>query len=179
MRRILWMVVLLAAPVPAQDQAAIARTAAGCGPDSVQFDVKTDKKQHPFAPATKDQAVVYVFQDEVRDKTIYIGSVSLRFGVDGQWVGATKGKSYFFFTLTPGNHNLCAERRMALHDSQHLTGAASLAAEAGKVYFFRARVEERSETQYPPSVKLEPVLDNAQAMLLVSSSAFSVSHPKK
>ncbi|MFY9531896.1 MAG: hypothetical protein WAR24_23580 [Candidatus Acidiferrales bacterium] len=37
------LLLLLASPVFAQDQAAVARAAAGCGPDQVEFDVKTDK----------------------------------------------------------------------------------------------------------------------------------------
>jgi hypothetical protein len=41
------LLTMLAVPVRAQDQATTARTAAGCGADNVQFDVKTDKSQHP------------------------------------------------------------------------------------------------------------------------------------
>ncbi len=175
----LWMLLFLASPATPQDDAAAIRAAAGCGPEWVQFDVHTDKKKHPFAAATQEKAVVYVFEDEIREETWYIGSVLIRVGLDGAWVGATKGRSYFFFTVAPGEHHLCADRHIMLQKSAKLTSAVSLTAEAGKVYFFRARVEERNEPQYPPSVKLEQVTDNAQAMLLVSSSAFSVSHAKK
>jgi hypothetical protein len=43
------MLMLFAYPVLAQDSAASALEAAGCGPNEVHFEVKTDKKQHPTA----------------------------------------------------------------------------------------------------------------------------------
>jgi hypothetical protein len=36
-------------PAPKEDQAAAARAAAGCGPSNVEFDLKTDTKQHPVS----------------------------------------------------------------------------------------------------------------------------------
>src|ERR1700719_2123867 len=38
---------LFAPPLFAQDDSVAARAAAGCGSDQVNFDVKSDKKQHP------------------------------------------------------------------------------------------------------------------------------------
>src|SRR6202042_3574096 len=104
----------LALPGLAQDQAAAARAAAGCGPKQVQFDVTTDKKQHTEGRPEAGKALVYVFEDERRDPNQVFGSVSTRVGVDGQWVGATHGKSYFFFSVDPGNHALCANWQSSL-----------------------------------------------------------------
>ena len=169
------LVAVLALPGLAQDQAA-ARAAAGCGPKQVQFDVTTDKKQHPEAKAETGKAVVYVFEEEKRDPNQVFGLVTTRIGVDGQWVGANHGKSYFFFSVDPGNHDLCANWQSSLKMYSKLASAASLTAEAGNVYYFRAVVEERTQT--PPGVRLEAV-DPAEGQLLRAASAVSSSHPRQ
>jgi hypothetical protein len=166
-----FLVAVFALPGLAQDQAA----AAGCGPKEVEFDVTTDKKQHPEAKAEAGKAAVYVFEDERRDPNQRFGSVTTRIGVDGQWVGANHGKSYFFFSVDPGNHALCANWQSSLKMYSKLASAGSFAAEAGKVYYFRASVEERTQT--PPAVRIESV-DPAEAQILRAASALSNSHPK-
>jgi len=47
MKKLILVIFLVASPAFAQDQAATARTAAGCGPSQVMFDVKTDDTKHP------------------------------------------------------------------------------------------------------------------------------------
>ena len=151
------LVALLAVPGLAQDQVAAARAAAGCGPDKVQFDVRTDKKQHPEAKAEAGMAAVYVFEDERRDPNeLPFGiadTATIRVGVDGQWVGADHGKSYFFFSVDLWDHDLCANWQSSLKSFSKLASAASLTAEAGKVYYFRASVDERTQTL--PAVRIE------------------------
>jgi hypothetical protein len=44
-------------PAIAQDQAATARTAAGCGPSQVQFDVKLDDTLHVLAQPEASKAI--------------------------------------------------------------------------------------------------------------------------
>jgi hypothetical protein len=34
--------------------------------------------------------------------------VTVRIGLDGTWAEASHGKSYFAFSVTPGEHHLCA-----------------------------------------------------------------------
>jgi hypothetical protein len=41
------LLALFAMPTFAQDQATAARTAAGCGADNIQYEVKADRTQHP------------------------------------------------------------------------------------------------------------------------------------
>jgi len=48
--------------------------------------------------------------------------------------------------------------------------------EAGKVYYLRTQVYERSEQDR--NVKMEPV-EIAEGQFLISASSFSTSHPKK
>jgi hypothetical protein len=168
---------LLTLPLIAQDQAAAARAAAGCGPDKVEFDVKTDKRQHSEAQPEADKALVYVFENERRDPdALPVLNVTTRIGLDGQWVGANHGTSYFFFSTNPGDHNLCASWQSSVRMYSKLASAATLTAEAGKVYYFQTTVDERNHRE--PSVRIDPV-DPAEAKILLAGSSLSVSHPKK
>jgi hypothetical protein len=60
MLRTALVVLLFASPALAQDSAANALAAAGCGANEVHFDVKTNKKQHPTAQPDAGKALVYV-----------------------------------------------------------------------------------------------------------------------
>jgi len=175
-----FIIALLLAPLLAQNQAAKAPEATGCGPNSVQFQVKTNMEQHTYAPAAPANAVVYVFEDQVRESGVYLGGgVTIRVGVDGQWVGALKGTSYMFFIVAPGEHQVCANRHTALGHPARLTSSASFTAEAGKIYYFRAQVDERNEPQYPNTVTLTRIQHDSEGQYLISTSGYSVSHPKK
>ncbi len=143
MMKTILAVLVFASPLFAQEPAPAASVRGGCGPSEAYFDVKTDRKQHPVAPADAGKALVYVFEDIERGPT-------MRVGLDGAWIGANKGKSYFFFSVDPG--------------------------EAGKVYYLRTQVYERTERDL--NVKFEPV-EAAEGQFLISASAFSTSHPKK
>src|SRR5580704_6216207 len=155
----------------AQDQAAAARTAAGCGPSQTQFDVKLDDTLHIPAQPEEGKAVVYVFEDDFTGPT-------MRIGVDGTWVGATNGKSFIYFTLAPGEHSVCTEWQSNVFKktSERVGAAKSLSVEAGKVYYLRMTFEE--VTQASGRIKLE-LADYAEGQFLLSSSALSNSHPKK
>lgn len=168
-----WPVLVLA-----QDQAAAARAAAGCGADGVDFGVKTDKSKHPLAQPEAGKALVYVLEYERRNTTFNIGNggITTRVGLDGHWVGANHGASYFFFSVDPGEHRLCTNWQSSFKTFSKLGSATSFLAEAGKVYFFRVEVELRPE--HLPAVRIDPV-DNADGQFQISSSAFSTSHPKE
>jgi hypothetical protein len=171
---------LLGGPALAQDSAAL--TAAGCGPDKVQFEVKTDKRNHTEAAPAPGQALVYVFEDVKLDSdALPVNLATVRVGLDGQWIGANHGKSFFSFSVSPGNHDVCANWQSTwvkisrLASAADLSSAASFMAEEGKIYYFQANVDERSHHQ--ARVRLEPV-DPAEAKLLITSSSLSTSHPK-
>ena len=163
----------------AQDKAQVdaARAQAGCGASSVEFDVKTDKSQHPAAQPEAGKAVVYVFEEEERQPNFsYFGSVTTRVGVDGKWVGANHGNSYFFFSVDAGEHHLCAQWQSSLGRLSRLGSALTFTAAPGGKYYFRTEVEERNE--FPAAVRLKPV-DEAEGQFLISGGALSTSHPKK
>ncbi|MGB6961310.1 MAG: DUF2846 domain-containing protein [Candidatus Acidiferrum sp.] len=148
-------------PVRAQDQAA-----AGCGPSQVLFDVKTDDTKHPEGQSENGKALVYFFVD-------YITAPTMRVGVDGSWVGANEGKSYFYFTVEPGEHNVCTEWQSSTFkkSSERIGEALHLTVETGKTYYLRLNFSYQR-------MNLE-LTDIAEAHFLMGSSLYSTSKLKK
>ena len=171
MKNLLILAFLLATPAFAQNQAATARTAAGCGPNDVQFDVRLDDSLHVLAQPEEGKAIVYVFEDDLSGPT-------MRIGVDGYWVGATNNKSFLYFSLAPGEHSVCTEWQSTVFKktSERIGAAISLSVEAGKVYFVRMTFEEI--TKASGRIRLA-MTDNAEGQFLLASSSLSNSHPKK
>jgi Protein of unknown function (DUF2846) len=160
------IIFLVATPAFAQDQAAVARAAAGCGPSQEMFDVKTDDTKHPVAQPEEGKALVYFFVD-------FVTAPTMRVGVDGKWVGANNGKSYFFFPVEPGDHNVCAEWQSGTFKktSERIGEAMELTTEAGKTYYLRLIFAYQRM-----SLELE---DGAEGHFLIGSSLYATSQPKK
>ncbi len=147
------------AQAPTQDQVETALIGAGCGPSQVLFDITVDKNQHPLAQPESGKALVYVINE--------VG-FSMKIGLDGAWVGANRGWSYFSFSVGPGDHHLCMSEQ-----GDHKQGsAASFTAAAGETYYFQSSLNEGTEW------KLKAI-DPAKGLFLIASSALSTSHPKK
>lgn len=168
-------ILLLAFSIPAFAQEN-AFGAPGCGPAGVKFDVKTGDSSRPLANPSPGKALVVFLQVDAR----YDGLTrpTTRFGIDGAWVGATHGNSYFSFTIDPGEHHFCANWQShfdAAQDDQD-TAAAHFTAEAGKTYFFVAR-DIYPKGAYSAIVTLEP-LDSDEAAILMNSFALSTSKAK-
>jgi hypothetical protein len=174
MIKVILAVLLLAAPALAQDQAAV-YAAAGCGPDSVKFDVKMDSPPHPAAQPDSGKALVYAFEDFPRGGNT-AGGITTKFGFDGAWVGANQPDTYFSFSVDPGDHRLCTSWQSRWATLSRLHAAASLTAEAGKIYYFRTVIIAGVDRL--PEVELEPV-DPAEALILLANFSLSTSHPKK
>jgi hypothetical protein len=173
---LLFLLFVIPIVAQAQDPASAARSAAGCGPEEVEFDVKTDKTQHAAPQPQAGKALVVVLEQEKSDVGFKIGAVTTRIGLDGAWVGANHGSSYLAFPVDPGDHRICAEWQSTFKRLSKLASAASLTAEAGQTYFFETRVDERTHDR--PAVRIDP-LDPAEAQILLASSSLSFSHPKK
>ena len=124
MKTLLLLLVALAIPALAHAQDEAAERAAGCGDKNIQFEVKTDKKSHPKGQVEPGQALVYVFNNI---SGISPGYPSSRVGLDGTWVGANYKKSYFYFSVAPGTHNLCADKKLV----------TTFTAAPGQVYYFK------------------------------------------
>jgi hypothetical protein len=168
---------LLASSMYAPGSVGEARLAAGCGPSSVSFKVAVNKEQHPTPQPEPGKAIVYLIQQDVTDPnyTSLTGGATLKVGLDGDWIGATHGRSYLYFAVEPGEHRVCTSWQSIVAAATRLGSAVTVTAEPGKSYYLRAKVEERSERQ--PSIKLE-IIDNAEGQFDVSNSGLSVAHRK-
>ncbi|HET9804321.1 MAG TPA: DUF2846 domain-containing protein [Candidatus Acidoferrum sp.] len=153
-------------PALAQDQAAAALTAAGCGPTSQSFDVKTTDSQHPVSQPEAGKALVYFAVN-------YYAAPTMRMGVDGTWMGANNGRSYFFFQVAPGEHNFCVAWQSRAYKKTALSAgeAIHLTVEAGKTYYLRL-------TSDNTRLHLE-LSDEAEGHFLVGTSLYATSQPKK
>jgi hypothetical protein len=105
---------------------------AACDKDSIQFKVKTVKNQ--AAPSPEAGKALIVFFESVSGD--FASSPMSRFGIDGSWVGANKGASYFAVSVAPGEHNICVVRQSGAKSDRVNVGEAHLNAEAGGVYYY-------------------------------------------
>ena len=143
----------------------VAWARAGCGPDADHFDVNMDKNQHLLAEPESGKALVYVFEeDESRG-----GLPTTRVGLDGNWIGGNVPESYMFFSVTPGVHRLCSNWQ----GHPKLGAALDFNAEAGKAYFFRAKIAAFSDESFA----LDQVPE-AEGEFLIASHGVSTSSKK-
>ena len=110
-----------------------------CGDDKIKFDVKTEKsKTPPTLPTAGNAQIVFIENENHMIGPFMYATV--RFGLDGAWVGANNNNSYFTLDVAPGVHHLCASWQSALGKIEKNVDAASFTAEPGKVYYFAADV---------------------------------------
>jgi len=176
--KILVAVILLAAPALGSDQSAVAVIRAACGPDDVKFNVSSSGQQ-PAAQPEPGKALVYVAEQFDKPENELV-TPTLRVGADGAWVGATYGASYLLFSVEPGEHHLCSDWQSLppLRVINHVPASlASLTAEAGQIYYFRARIIEHSGNG-PWTLDLERV-DRDKGQFLVATSPLSGYRLKK
>lgn len=166
---------LLAATALAQNSPTGTAMAPGCGATDIKFDVKTDKSQHPAIQPDPGKAVVYFVEDDTLFQSRPVPLT--RIGLDGTWVGANKGNSYFYLTVDPGEHHLCANWQSFVgFGAHHQSAAAHFTAEPGQAYYFTVKNTWLREVMIA-KIELAP-LDSDQGQLLASRFAFSSSHPK-
>jgi hypothetical protein len=116
-----------------------------CGDDKVKFDVKTEKGQPaPARPAAGKAQIVFI--ESENQMVIPFHDATVRFGMDGAWVGANYGDSYFALTVDPGVHHLCASWQSVLGSVKKNVDLTSFTAEPGQVYYFAAEVTVNSRS---------------------------------
>ena len=156
-----------------------------CGSEKVKFDIQLKKNAPTLdGPEAGKGQVVFTETSERPPKIgCFNAGVSCndvaRFGVDGAWVGATKGNSYFAISLEPGVHHLCAVLGKKV-DAQSITVAA------GKTYYFqvayRAEGTQYGNSEHPNYQVNENVefsmLDEDNGKYRVKASALSIAIPK-
>ena len=99
-----------------------------CGTKDINYKQNTDKKQHPTPDAPSDKALIYVLRP-----TMIGFKIGSKLAVDGEWKGVNRGKTYFYFTVEPGERYFCSESE----NQDYL----KLNVEAGRTYYLQQRVE--------------------------------------
>jgi hypothetical protein len=171
------MILLFASSTVAQNTPPATGNAAapGCRPTDFKFEVKSSDSSHPVTQPEPGKALVYFLQDdkvfESRPRP------TVKWGIDGDWVGATQSNTYFYISIDPGEHHLCSEWQTAvIVTAGHQASAAHFTAEAGQVYYFRAQ-DFYWRDSGAAFIKLGPV-DSDEAQVLMTKFGFSTSHPK-
>lgn len=118
-------------------QARCATLPDACGSDKVKFDVTLKKGQPAPAPPVAGKAQIVFIEDE-NLAVLPFSFATVRFGMDGAWVGADYGSSYFSVDIAPGVHHLCASWQGSVGRGNF--DLAPFTAEAGKVYYFAAEI---------------------------------------
>jgi len=138
---------------------------AGCGSDSIRYNVKMDKHRHTLAEPESGKALVYVFEDDLTRRFV----PTTRVGVDGKWISGNLPLSYIFFPISPGVHRLCSNWQ----GTPQVGAALDFNAEAGKTYFFRAKILSFGSEAFT----LDPVAE-AEGHFLIASHGLSASTEK-
>lgn len=167
--KIVVLVMLLAASGFAQ--APSAASPAACGPGNVSFKVKLDESQHTLAQPDPGKARVYFFHDAGTSSTL--GYPTVKLAMDGGWVGANHGNSYFSVSVEPGEHHVCVSLQSSLVAQR--VELAHFTTEAEKVYYYRTRLVMSRSVEL---LELDPI-DSDQGKYLIASFSLSVSSPKK
>lgn len=171
---------LYAASVLAPVKPVLAQAEAACGPPNVNFDAKTFDSL-PAAGPERGKALVYVIED-FRRAPGELTNPTLRVGLDGAWVGATRASSYLYFSVNPGEHHLCTNWQSSLKRLSRLAAFSLFMAQAGRTYYFCARILYSPYGYGPANMNLNLELTRVnpdEGRYLVSSFRLSKSHPKK
>jgi uncharacterized protein DUF2846 len=168
--------IVMAVSVLAQNKQAPSESQGACGPKEVRFDALTTSG----APLTLQDGKALVYVSEVFKKVPgEFGNPTIRIGLDGAWMGATRSNSYIAFSVDPGEHHLCTNWQSHFKRLSREAAFAGFAAEAGKTYYFRARIGyETVGTATTMTLDLDPV-DPDEGKYLVASNPASTSHPQK
>jgi hypothetical protein len=114
-----------------------------CGNDKSKFEVQTEKHQPAPAGPAEGKAQIVLLENE-NQMVAPFSDATVRFALDGTWVGADNGNSYFSIDVVPGMHHLCANWQSAFHRNMN-TQLTSFTADPGKVYYFEADVTVESK----------------------------------
>jgi hypothetical protein len=128
------VLLLCASLIPAVQARAKTILPDSCGDPDIKFDVSTKKNQPPPAPPEAGKAQIILIESG--------RGFAARYGMDGAWMGANDGDSYFAVTIAPGEHHLCLSfqiRGIGVGKlKEESVRMLTFTAEAGKVYYFEA-----------------------------------------
>ena len=172
MLRALICVLALACAVPAF----CAALSAACGDEKATLRVELQKDPHALnndsltEPALGKAELVFIEDADFR-QSCFLCSIATRVGIDGRWVGANRGNSYFAIAVAPGEHHLCTDWQSTDPDLKSKTGLGEIKAEAGQIYFYRVRI-----ARIGYGLELVPV-DRQEGSFRLRSAALSIATP--
>jgi hypothetical protein len=177
MKTVALLLILLASPVFAQGAPDTNNPLWACGPAATKFDVTVTPPADvvPAQVPSAGKALVYVIEDLGQGDEVNASSPTFRVGLDGAWIGALKGRSFFSFAVSPGEHHLCSNWQTRGGEYSAFNALANFTAESGGVYYFRLRFPSSYRV---PQIELAQT-NRDQARYLVSFSSLAVSQPKK
>ena len=123
------------------------------GDDKIKFDVKAETSKTPPAPPAAGKAQIVFIENENHMVGPFMYA-TVRFGLDGVWVGANNNNSYFTLDVAPGVHHLCASWQSALPTLKKNVDVVSFTAKPGKVYYFAAQIVDTGGKEVPPTIAL-------------------------
>lgn len=164
-------VIALIFSAPVFAQAPPAASTAACGPANVGFKVKLDESRHTLEQPDPGKAQVYFLQDAGTGVTL--GYPTVKLAIDGAWVGANHGNSYFSVYVEPGEHHVCVMLQSSLVAQR--VELAHFTAEADRVYYYRTRLIMSRSVEL---LELSSI-DSDQGKYLIASFPHSLSSPKK
>ena len=155
----------------------IQQAEAACGDPSTKFTVQLGALIQPTVSIGKDEARVYIFDDTVipfKPGQHLSGAATVLVGLNGQWIGATKGRSYIALPVQAGANHFCA--RVPLSKTWPAScflvrniALLRLHAVAGQTYYVRARVYKIEDDGYYCAVNLDTVNPDEGKLLLAES----------
>ncbi len=149
---------------------------AGCGPEKESFEVKSDDSKHPVSEAPAGMALVYFIQDDT--DYLHRPRPTTRWGLDGEWLGATQANAYFYMAVKPGPHQLCVMwQNAAIVTDGRKSSATAWEARAGETYYFMAQ-DLYWENPTGSALRVGRIIPE-EAQLRMSKFGYSTFTPKK
>jgi hypothetical protein len=109
-----------------------------CGKDEIHFKVHTDKKQHASnSPEAGKAQIVFI---ESLDGA-FMSAPTARFAIDGTWVGANRGASYFTVSVAAGERHLCAKRQSSIQAENANAGAMTVQLKPSEIQYVEFRIQ--------------------------------------
>ena len=110
----------------------------------------------------------------IRRVEVALGNTTTRVGLDGIWVGANHGKSYFFVLVNPGDHHLCVAQQTMLKTSSKRVQRSSRLRSGEKVSLLA--VARRAVRNPTPGSGAQTGDDRQRRRTYLSSRTASVEH---
>jgi len=172
----------------------IQQAEAACGDPLAKFTVQPGALIQPTVPIGKDEARVYIVGDTVvpfQPGQHLSGAATVQVGLNGQWIGATKGRSYIALPVQAGENHVCGRVQVSKRWPANCFMVRNIAllrlhVLAGQTYYVRARAYKIEDDGFFCAVNLDTVNPDEGKLLLAESlpavwkkTSRPTQHPKR